>query len=71
MARKPVFVSQGQRIIIATYMLYITIPDIWGADAEDFTPELWEGRKGVEHEFIPFTGGPRKCIRLRFLDLFF
>lgn len=36
-------------------------PQYWGADANDFKPDRWYGRK-VGWEFLPFNGGPRICI---------
>ena len=57
---KPIFLAQGQRVLIATYAMQHRA-DIWGEDVEDFKPERWENRKHG-WEFIPFGGGPRKCI---------
>lgn len=35
--------------------------NIWGADADEFKPERWVGRK-TGWEFLPFNGGPRICL---------
>jgi len=40
-------------------------PDIWSEDVEDFKPEHWEGRK-IGWEWVPFGGGPRKCLGRKF-----
>ena len=57
---KPVFVPKGQRIMIAIYAMQQRT-DIWGDDPEVYRPERWEDRK-TGFEFIPFGGGPRKCV---------
>ncbi len=57
---KPVFLAKGQRILISIYAMQQRC-DIWGDDPEVFRPERWEGRK-AGFEFIPFGGGPRKCV---------
>lgn len=56
----PIFLREGSRVLISTYGMQHR-KDIWGEDAEEFRPERWEGRK-VGYEFVPFAGGPRKCI---------
>ena len=40
-------------------------PEIWGADADQYRPERWEGKK-VGWEFLPFNGGPRICLGQQF-----
>lgn len=57
---KPVFVPKGGRVVIATYAMQQR-RDIWGDNPSEFRPERWEDRK-PGYEFIPFGGGPRKCI---------
>ena len=57
---KPVFVTKGARVLISIYALHQR-KDIWGSDPEVFRPERWEGRR-AGMEFIPFGGGPRKCV---------
>jgi cytochrome P450 len=39
--------------------------DLWGADADVFRPERWDGRKSG-WEYLPFNGGPRICIGQQF-----
>lgn len=68
---KPIFVLEGTQILIPQYALQHR-PDIWGEDVEEFIPERWEDRK-FGFEWIPFGGGPRKCLgrksyAIRFLD---
>ena len=57
---KPVFLPKGQRVMISIYAMQQRC-DVWGDDPEVFRPERWEGRK-AGFEFIPFGGGPRKCV---------
>ena len=57
---QPIFLPKGSRVSVSTYaMQYRT--DIWGPDVSEFKPERWEGRR-AGWEFMPFGGGPRKCI---------
>ena len=58
--QKPIFIPKGQSVLISTYALQQR-KDIWGPDADVFRPERWENRR-TGMEFIPFGGGPRKCI---------
>ena len=57
---KPVFLRKGGRVIICLYAMQHRC-DIWGHDPDVFRPERWEDRK-TGYEFMPFGGGPRKCI---------
>ena len=58
--QKPIFIPKGQTVLISTYALQMRA-DIWGSDPGVFRPERWENRRpGME--FLPFGGGPRKCI---------
>jgi len=65
---KPIFVREGIQVLIPTYAMQHR-PDIWEDDAEDFRPERWEGRK-IGWEWIPFGGGPRKCLGREFSSSF-
>ncbi len=64
---KPIFLPKGQRILISIYAMHQRT-DIWGNDPEVFRPERWENRK-TGFEFIPFGGGPRKCIGRKLASL--
>jgi cytochrome P450 len=64
--KKPIAMRKGEKIIYSTYVMQRR-PDIWGADAEEFKPARWEGRK-LGWEMIPFSGGPRVCIGRKFSD---
>ena len=55
----PILVHKGQVVAMHMYSLHRDA-SIWGADAEDFRPERWEGRR-VGWEYVPFLGGPRIC----------
>jgi cytochrome P450 len=66
---KPIFVREGIQVLIPTYAMQHR-PDIWGDDAEEFRPERWEGRK-TGWEWIPFGGGPRKCLGRKFFAAVF
>lgn len=40
--------------------------DLWGADAEEFRPERWEGRElPSPYEYPAFNAGPRECLGKR------
>ena len=56
----PIFVRKGIQVLIPAYAIQHR-PDIWGEDAEEFRPERWEDHK-IGWEWIPFGGGPRKCL---------
>ncbi len=58
----PVFLPKDSRVLISTYGMQHRA-DIWGTDVAEFRPERWEGEKiGGGWDFVPFAGGPRKCI---------
>lgn len=60
----PIFVPAGTEVNYSVYVMHHR-PDIWGADAEEFKPERWEGRR-PGWEFLPFNGGPRICLGQQF-----
>lgn len=62
--RSPVFVPKGTEVVYSTHVMHKR-KDLWGADAEEFRPERWEGRKSG-WEYLPFNGGPRICIGQQF-----
>ncbi|TGO33711.1 hypothetical protein BHYA_0231g00230 [Botrytis hyacinthi] len=61
---QPVFLPAGSRVLVSMYAMQYR-KDIWGEDADKFRPERWEGRRAA-WEYIPFGGGPRKCIGQEF-----
>jgi cytochrome P450 len=64
----PIFVQRGIQILIPAYAIQHR-HDIWDEDAEEFRPERWEDRR-VGWEWIPFGGGPRKCLGRKFGHVF-
>ncbi|OJK00234.1 hypothetical protein ASPACDRAFT_28378 [Aspergillus aculeatus ATCC 16872] len=62
--KSPVFVPKGTTCDYGVYVMHRR-KDLWGADADAFRPERWEGRK-VGWEYLPFNGGPRICIGQQF-----
>jgi cytochrome P450 len=63
----PIFVRKGIQVLIPAYAIQHR-PDIWGEDAEEFRPERWEDHK-IGWEWIPFGGGPRKCLGRKYFRL--
>eukprot|EP00803_Ostreobium_quekettii_P005980 evm.model.scf_345.2 EVM.evm.TU.scf_345.2 scf_345:33857-40216(+) len=59
-------VPVGQDVMISIYNVHHN-PDVW-ENAEDFIPERFgmEGpvpnESNTDYKFIPFSGGPRKCV---------
>ncbi|KAF4301334.1 Cytochrome P450 [Botryosphaeria dothidea] len=62
--RSPVFIRAGTEVGYSVHVMQRRT-DIWGADAAEFRPERWEGKK-VGWEYLPFNGGPRICIGQQF-----
>jgi cytochrome P450 len=60
----PVYIKRDQEVNYAVHVMHRRT-DIWGADANEFRPERWEGRK-LGWEFLPFNGGPRICLGQQF-----
>lgn len=65
----PIFVPRGLRVLIAKYAMQHR-SDLWGEDVEEFVPERWAGKR-AGWEFMPFGGGPRKCIGREYLLFFY
>ena len=57
---KPVFLPKGRPVWMSLYAMQQRC-DIWGHDPDVYRPERWIDRK-AGYDFIPFGGGPRKCI---------
>lgn len=54
--KSPIFISKGTMCDYSVHVMHHR-KDIWGADAEDFRPERWEGRK-VGWEYLPVSSVP-------------
>lgn len=56
-------IPKGSMVLLSAFIAH-RHPDFWdnpeGFDPDRFTPERSEGRP--RHAWIPFSGGPRKCI---------
>ena len=62
-----IHIPAGTEVVIPIYALHHD-PDAW-EDPEKFDPERFRGaRKDTYHpfQFLPFGGGPRNCIGMRF-----
>ncbi|RYP62899.1 hypothetical protein DL770_009508 [Monosporascus sp. CRB-9-2] len=55
----PLRVRKGDIVSVTKTVMYRD-PDHWGADAEEFHPERFEGMRGT-WGFLPYGGGPRRC----------
>ncbi|KAF1946402.1 cytochrome P450 52A12 [Clathrospora elynae] len=60
----PIYIKEGQHVDYSVYVLHRR-KDLWGADADEFKPDRWDGRKSG-WEYLPFNGGPRICIGQQF-----
>ena len=61
-----IFVRKDQQVNYTVYALH-RWEEFWGADADEFKPERWLGRK-FGWEYLPFNGGPRICLGRKFFD---
>ncbi|KAI6294406.1 hypothetical protein MCOR29_008988 [Pyricularia oryzae] len=57
---EPVYVPKGSLVNYSVYSMHRRT-DFYGADAEEFRPERWEG-KIQGWQYLPFNGGPRICL---------
>lgn len=59
----PVLISKGVGVAFSAYHMHRS-KEIYGADADEFRPERWEGPelKNIGFAFMPFHGGPRLCL---------
>ena len=57
---KPVQIRKGQCVDYSVHVMH-RLEGLWGADAAEFRPERWVGRK-PGWEYLPFNGGPRICL---------
>jgi len=60
----PVYIRKGEQVDYSVYVMHRR-KDLWGADADAFKPDRWDGRK-TGWEYLPFNGGPRICIGQQF-----
>lgn len=56
----PIAAPKGSTVQLGIYLCHRR-KDLWGADAAEFKPERWEGRK-KHYDFNPFLAGPQICI---------
>ena len=59
-AQSPVFVPKGSEVAWNTWSMHRR-KDYFGDDADEFVPERWEGMR-PGWEYLPFNGGPRRCL---------
>ncbi|OAA53532.1 Cytochrome P450 [Cordyceps fumosorosea ARSEF 2679] len=57
--KAPLDVRKGDIVSVTKTVMYRD-PDRWGADADEYRPERWDGMRGGWH-FLPYGGGPRRC----------
>ena len=55
----PLRVRKGDIVSVTKTVMYRD-PDHWGADAEEYRPERFDGLR-VTWGFLPYGGGPRRC----------
>ncbi|KAF1839757.1 cytochrome P450 52A12 [Decorospora gaudefroyi] len=60
----PIYVKKDMQVDYSVYVMHRR-KDLWGADADEFKPDRWNGRKSG-WEYLPFNGGPRICIGQQF-----
>ena len=65
----------NQDVMISVYNIHRS-PDVWGPDAGEFKPERFGPLDGpipneanTNYRYIPFGGGPRKCVGDQFAML--
>lgn len=58
--KSPVIVPQGTTVGYLVHGVHRR-KDLWGDNANEFSPERWEGVK-PGWNFVPFGGGPRMCM---------
>lgn len=58
--KSPIFVRKGTSVAYFVGAMHRR-KDLWGADADEFRPDRWIGRK-PRWDYLPFSGGPRICL---------
>ncbi|KAF2097814.1 cytochrome P450 [Rhizodiscina lignyota] len=64
----PLHIPVGTIVGWNTYALHRRA-DIWGDDAHEFHPERWKAPFLPYYEYLPFSGGPRRCLGQEFAIL--
>ncbi|KAL0952495.1 hypothetical protein HGRIS_006758 [Hohenbuehelia grisea] len=70
-SQPPLFIPAGATILYSLYMMQRR-PDLWGPDAEEFSPERFLDERLSKYLlkkpwiFLPFSGGPRICLGQQF-----
>ncbi|CAI7623071.1 unnamed protein product [Penicillium glandicola] len=63
---EPLLVRKGTLVAFSAWALHRD-KETFGPDAETFVPERWDKLSGLDwSHFIPFGGGPRRCIGQEF-----
>ncbi|KAK6822863.1 hypothetical protein PG987_014408 [Apiospora arundinis] len=57
--QSPLRVKKGDIVSVTKTVMYRD-PATWGADADEWRPERWDGIRG-SWGFLPYGGGPRRC----------
>ncbi len=60
----PIYVPRGTVVGYSVHVMHHRT-DLWGADADEFRPERWQGLKHTWN-YLPFNGGPRICLGRKF-----
>jgi len=53
-------VKAGQQVLYSPYVTH-RLDEVW-PDADRFVPERWRTAKPAPHEYLPFGGGPHRCV---------
>ena len=68
----PVYVPKGVAVAYSVYAMHRR-PDLYGLDADIFRPERWDEPMPLLDDpinaswgYLPFNGGPRKCLGMDF-----
>lgn len=56
----PIYIRRGDVLSINLYVLHRRT-DIYGDDADKFSPQRWEHLRPRQWSYLPFGGGPRIC----------
>ncbi|KAJ7694542.1 cytochrome P450 [Mycena rosella] len=68
---KPIYIPAGSRIAYSVFLMHRR-PDLWGPDAEEFSPERFLDERLKKYlltnsfQFLPFNAGPRICLGQQF-----